>query len=92
MRSKVIADIVDEWRRLSTFDLPLPSDPKQTDLPKAAAALALAGVPRYARAGWPELFWPWRRPRFKPSGPRENLVRAAALILAELERQDQHSN
>ena len=67
MRDKVIADIIDEWRSLSAVDF-LPSHGVEpNDLPKAAAALALAGVPRYAKAGWPELFWPWRKPRFRPA-------------------------
>ena len=61
---------------------------KPSDLPKAAAVFALAGVPRYAKAGWPELFWPWRRPRFRPGERRDNLVRAGALLLAEIERLD----
>ena len=89
MRGKAIADIIDEWQSLSAKEF-LPSrDLKPNDLPKAAAALALAGVPRYAKAGWPELFWPWRKPRFRLGPSRDNLVRAGALILAELARLDQ---
>ena len=60
--------------------------------PCSPRLLALAGVPRYAKAGWPELFWPWRRPRFRPGGPRDNLVRAGALILAEIERLDRQKS
>jgi hypothetical protein len=92
MRRTPIADIVTERQDLSTAGL-LPShELKPNDLPKAAAALALAGVPRYAKAGWPELFWPWRRPRFRPASSRENLVRAGALILAEIERLDRQAS
>ena len=61
---------------------------RPSDLPKAAAAYALAGVQRYANDGWPELFWPWSRTPFQPTRPRDNLVRAAALIIAEIERLD----
>ncbi|TFH86626.1 hypothetical protein EQG41_11795 [Billgrantia azerbaijanica] len=32
--------------------------------------------------------WPWARKWFKSSGPRRNLVKAGALILAEIERLD----
>lgn len=32
--------------------------------------------------------WPWRREWWKPKDPRRDLVRAAALILAEIERLD----
>ena len=85
MRSKTVADIIAEWQSVS-LGLPAAGDLKPSDLPKAAAAFTFAGVPKYARAGWPELFWPWRRPRFRPGEQRENLVRAGALILAELER------
>jgi hypothetical protein len=92
MRDKALADIIDEWRILSAVEF-LPShDLKPNDLPKAAAALALAGVPRYAKAGWPELFWPWRKPRFRPGASRDNLVRAGALLLAALERLDREAD
>jgi hypothetical protein len=87
MRGKAIADIIAEFQGVP-LELPKFSDRKPVDLPKAATAFALAGVPRYARAGWPELFWPWRRPRFRPGEQRENLIRAGALILAKLERLD----
>lgn len=40
-----------------------------------------------ASAGPPHL-WPWSRDGWKPKGPRENLIRAGALILAEIERLD----
>lgn len=33
-------------------------------------------------------YWPWDRKWWKPKSPRENLIRAAALIVAEIERQD----
>jgi hypothetical protein len=87
MRGKAIADIIAEFQGVP-LELPKFSDRKPVDLPKAATAFVLTGVPRYARAGWPELFWPWRRPRFRPGEQRENLIRAGALILAELERLD----
>jgi hypothetical protein len=32
--------------------------------------------------------WPWDRAYWKPRGPRNNLVKAGALILAEIERID----
>ena len=32
--------------------------------------------------------WPWEREWWKPKDPRRNLVRAAALILAEIDRLD----
>lgn len=50
-------------------------------LAKAAAAYALAGL-RF------ELPWPWPWKGFKPSDRRCNLVKAGALIIAEIERLD----
>ena len=91
MPGKTIADIIAEWQSVP-LGLPPASDLKPSDLPKAIAALTFAGVPRYARSGWPALFWPWRRPRFRPGDQRENLVRAGALILAELQRLDSQEN
>lgn len=32
--------------------------------------------------------WPWSRDRWKPKTPRENMVRAIALLIAEAERMD----
>ena len=33
-------------------------------------------------------FWPWEDAAWKPKGARRNLIRAAALIVAEIERMD----
>lgn len=35
-----------------------------------------------------EEIWPWEPNSFKPKTTRENLIRAAALIVAEIERMD----
>jgi hypothetical protein len=43
------------------------------------------------KAGWingAKLFWPWSDKWWKPKSRREDLVRAGALILAEIERLD----
>lgn len=37
-------------------------------------------------------FWPWAKRWWKPKSYRENLVRAGALILAEIERLDRSSH
>ena len=41
----------------------------------------------YARSG-PSMYWPWHASWWKPSTPRRDLVKAGALILAEIERFD----
>lgn len=33
-------------------------------------------------------YWPWEKEWWKPSTPRRNLIKAAALIVAEIERLD----
>lgn len=35
--------------------------------------------------------WPWEESWFKPSDPRRNLIKAAALIVAEIERLDRET-
>lgn len=65
------------------------------DLAAAAAcyALSAAGLSGYCfpwlrgRLGCPDL-WPWERAAWKPKDARRDLVRAGALILAEIERLD----
>jgi hypothetical protein len=39
----------------------------------------------------PPLGWPWEASRWKPKDSRSNLVRAAALLVAEIERLDRLS-
>ncbi len=65
----------------------------QGEIARAAAAYALhAGWQSHPRAtGWPFFppgFWPWDDAWWKPKDRRRNLVRAAALIIAEIERLD----
>lgn len=56
------------------------------ELPRAAVCYAMnaAGIPR-ARV---TLYWPFGPTTFKPDSPRRDLVRAAALLLAEIDRLD----
>ena len=58
-------------------------------LAAAAACYAIVSVPS-RRGEVPVALWPrsWAPSWWKPSNPRRNLVKAAALILAELERID----
>ena len=56
----------------------------------ATAAACYAGnAGGYAwQGGWPGEVWPWSRDWWKPTTPRRDLVKAGALILAEIERLD----
>jgi len=56
-------------------------------LARVAAAYALnAGYPKSHAV--PPLFWPWEQDWWKPKDRRRDLVRAGALIIAEIERLD----
>ena len=66
------------------------------DMELAAAASAYASYaarnfrdPKDLYSQWqPPLAWPWSRSWWKPKDPRRDLVRAGALILAQIERID----
>lgn len=60
------------------------SERASTDLPGSLASL---GKPIRGWAAWLQI-WPWDRLWWKPTDRRRDLVKAAALILAEIERLD----
>lgn len=64
-------------------------DDKHTsgEIAQAAATYALATSSVRAPIR-PSDLWPWEDNSFKPRGRRENLIRAIALLLAEVERLD----
>jgi hypothetical protein len=60
------------------------------EMASAAGCYALnAGRERFADGIVP-IFWPWDRKWWKPKDRRRDLVRAAALIIAEIERIDRN--
>lgn len=59
------------------------------ELVAAAAAYALEAVSEgNVRGVWFHRLWPWHQDYWKPKSRRRDLVRAAALMLAEIERID----
>lgn len=44
--------------------------------------------PDYYQADEPHADWPWDESWWKPKSPRRDLIRAAALLVAEIERLD----
>jgi len=66
------------------------------DLARAACVYALphhlANIYVVSRGGplWAAL-WPWQGDALKPKNRRRDLVRAAALLIAEIEQQDRYS-
>lgn len=85
-----VVDVLLERRRQINDELHTPaSDMRYHDdeLSRAAAAYVLTspGDPHHALDLWP---WPYHE--FKPKNRRRNLVRAAALLIAEIERIDKN--
>jgi hypothetical protein len=58
------------------------------EMATAAACYALSAAGAIFPEGSMPTFWRWSRNWWKPKGPRRDLVRAAALIIAEIERLD----
>jgi hypothetical protein len=81
---QAMRDVLAEWKRLQnvkTLQYALPGD-----LARAAACYALSAA-GYRNDDVAILrFWPWIDQLFAPTTPRDNLVQACVLILAEIER------
>lgn len=56
----------------------------------AAASYAFSSAHRRGRRGFASVpdIWPWHKAWWKPAEPRRDLVKAGALIVAEIERLD----
>jgi len=84
-------DVLAERRRqISAEGRPLEHDDEYTngDLAAAAGCYALHAHDDNAAMEGAPVWWPWETEWWKPSDPRRNLVKAGALILAEIERLD----
>lgn len=94
----VIEEIADERRRQIEAEGWTPAhddEHAQGELARAAACYALAGNDTAGRekasaSRAPEC-WPFETKWWKPRGQRRNLIRAAALIVAEIERIDRQA-
>jgi hypothetical protein len=62
------------------------------ELARAAGCYALHSSEQYPDADEVPVLWPWDEDWWKPSDPRRDLVKAGALILAEIERMDRMEN
>jgi len=81
-------DIVAERRRQieeEVWSAEHDDEHKAGELAKAAAAYALFA---WSDRTLPPQFWPWDASWWKPKNPRRDLVRAGALIAAEIDRLD----
>ena len=89
LRCEAAVDVLKErCRQVEGEGYAIESDDGYTDyqLPRAAICYAIkaAGLPSHRAT----LYWPFPAPAFKPTERRANLVKAAALLLAEIERLD----
>lgn len=90
-----LADVVTERRRQIEMENWTPShddDHKNGELSAAAACYVMWAANRLAEEpigmSSPPAWWPWDLKWWKPKTTRSDLVRAAAVILAEIERLD----
>lgn len=79
--------LAERQRQISAEGWTPEHDDKHTDGELAAAAACYAN-PIQVRSGGVPSAWPWDRKWWKPRDRRSDLVRAGALILAEIERLD----
>lgn len=92
--SKAATDVLAERRRQVEAEGWTPEhddEHGEGELPAAAASYAIdaCGIALgHASKDHPPSVWPWDRQWWKPQGARRNLVKAGALILAEIERLD----
>jgi hypothetical protein len=92
MSENAIGDILEERERLRNAERPWNGRlARSGELPKAAAALALASVPGMILSMWPQRLWPWPAKDWELLDPRDYLVRAGALIVMAIERLDRAS-
>jgi hypothetical protein len=61
---------------------------KGGQLAGAAACYAIHDIKHWAVGMAIQNLWPWSRQWLKPTDNRRNLIKAAALIVAEIERSD----
>lgn len=91
LEAQAVGDVLAERQRQVEVEGWTPEHDDQHEVGELATAAACyagnAGGYVWA-GGWPGEVWPWAREWWKPSTPRRDLVKAAALIIAEIERLD----
>ncbi len=81
-QGEAVADIASERRRQMEVEGWTAEHDDQHDLGQMAGDAASYAV------GSPDWYWPWDRKWWKPTNRRRNLIKAGALIVAEIERLD----
>jgi hypothetical protein len=92
IRATVIGDITEERRRQIEVEGWTPEHDDEHSPRKGRGEVGplveAAACYLFGSTGTLDLSWPWSRDWWKPKGRRRDLVRAAALIIAEIERID----
>jgi hypothetical protein len=87
--SKAVQDVLAErHRQISSEGWTLEHDDKYCKDELADAAVCYACCEGGRAPGYPPMMWPWSVDWWKPKDRRSNLIRATALLIAELERLD----
>ncbi len=94
-RLAAVRDVIAERRRQIEVEGWTPEHDDQhqgRDLPRAAISYCMsAAASFYTVLSEPPSWWPWDHSWWKPKTRRQDLVRAGALILAEIERLDRQA-
>jgi len=83
---KLLTEVAAERQKQLGIGYSPTSDDAYVDRELARASSAYSLNASGSRTG--SLFWPWPGHTWKPADPRRDLIRAAALALAEVERID----
>jgi len=94
--SSAINDVIAERKRqINVKGYEKNHDQQHTDFSLTKAAICYAEIVHHNKDKYtaddfslPDLEWPWAAEHLKPKTPRQDLVRAAALLIAEIERLD----
>lgn len=95
MTSKAIKSVIaDRQRQIEEEGFTCRHDDKYPEgtLSTAGACYAANAFDRTKKNSGPPFSWPWPKKWWRPKSPRRNLVRAAALIIAEIERFDRQDS
>lgn len=86
---RVLGEILKERGKQAKKGYTASSDDRHTEneLPQAAIAYALNAALPAASVQVP-YFWPWDVAAFRPEGRRADMIKAAALLVAEIQRMD----